>query len=86
MALFTFIMFSLRMYSVISTNIHLETATPEDNRDECGVRDPNRDTDCPEGSICLLDGVLNRCVRSKFLRILCMHDQPNSLSQLCSLP
>ena len=32
------------------------------------MRDPTRDTDCEEGSICLLDGVLNRCVTSKFLR------------------
>ena len=54
--------------------IHIKyegTASPDDNRDECGVRDPTRDTNCPEGSICLLDGVFNQCVTSKFLRDQC---------------
>ncbi len=56
--------FSLQQFYV---NIHEGTATPDNNRDECGVRDSDRDTDCPDGSICLLDGVINRCVTSKFL-------------------
>ena len=51
--------------------MHLCLATTPEGRDECGVRD--RDTgmerECSDGSICLLEGIVNRCVESKFQKI-----------------
>ena len=47
-------------------------------RDECGVRDPStgRERECPDGRICVLDGLLNQCIMSKFLsaHFTCTHD------------
>lgn len=43
----------------------------EEDRDQCGIQDRDgRERECDEGNVCLLDGTLNRCIRSMSTQLL----------------
>ena len=58
------------VYFTLSSLANAGDSQTPDGRDECGVRDPDTgmERECTDDRVCLLEGLLNRCVRSKFLK------------------
>ena len=48
------------------------TETTTGGSNQCGVRDEdqNRERECPDGQVCVLEHTLNVCVQSKFPEII----------------